>query len=228
MREQLLSFIAGASAAILGGVIGGFVQGWAWYRFELKRAAREKKNRWTEIALEWAAKGRQESLRHVNLEGADLRAVDLGPGKKTDKGADLSYANLRDAYLKEAILKCADLRGADLRGAKLRGANLEDAVLNSADLRGADLRKVKLQGATLKDTKHSKDTIWPKRFPLPEEMGKVDESWGGRLMNEQEWRRVLYVVTMILAVTLAVLVVSIPVAIVLGWAVRLLLCAFGA
>ncbi len=67
MGEQLIGVIIGASAAIIGGVIGGIVRGWAWYRFELKRAAREEKKRWAEIALEWAARGRLESLRRASM-----------------------------------------------------------------------------------------------------------------------------------------------------------------
>lgn len=78
---DLLSVLIGATAAIVGGIIGGWVQGWAWYRFELKRAAAEKRERWTEIALEWATTGRRDSLRRADLQGADLRGVDLGPGK---------------------------------------------------------------------------------------------------------------------------------------------------
>ncbi len=62
-----------------------------------------------------------------NLEGADLRAVDLTGAYL--KGADLSYANLAGANLASA-----NLRGADLSYANLAGANL-----GNADLWGADL-----------------------------------------------------------------------------------------
>ena len=175
MSEQLIGVIIGASAAIIGGVIGGFVQGWAWYRFEIKRAARQEKKRWIKIALEWAETRPFGSLRRADLEGADLRGVDLGRDKRTGKCADLSYANLRAAYLKEANLNSADLRGADLREARLRGANLEWAVLNSADLRGANLKGViKLDTAKLRRTKYNNDTIWPEGFSPPPEAVKVE------------------------------------------------------
>lgn len=222
MNEQLLSFIAGASAAIVGGIIGGFVQGWAWYGFDLKRVAREETNRWTQKARNWAINGRNAKLQCADLEGAYLQGVDLEPEEGGNKGADLSYANLRGAYLKEAKLKCVDLRGAHLDGAKLRGANLEGANLNSADLRGADLKEVvNLKTTKRKGTKYSNDTIWPKEFKTSIEMCLVDERWWRRSMNEQDWGRVVRRVTNVLALALA----AIPGA--LALAVRVFLWAAG-
>jgi len=74
---DLFAVLIGAAAAIVGGIIGGWVQGLAWYRFELKRAADERRRRSTEIALEWATSGRPDSLRRADLQGADLREIDL-------------------------------------------------------------------------------------------------------------------------------------------------------
>jgi len=183
MSEQLLGIIIGAGAAILGGVIGGFVQGVAWYRFELRRAAREEKKRWIEIALEWAAKGRRESLLRVDLEGADLRGIDLTPGEGQERGADLSYANLSGVNLCYAQLAKANLSGADLREANLGLATLTGAILSGADLRGALLGYARLDGAILGTDdlkldnlgrifpgyiKYDDSTVWPDDFTPPQ------------------------------------------------------------
>ena len=54
------------------------------------------------------------------------------------RGANLTYANLRDADLRDANLADAYLRDADLRDADLEGAYLRDA-----NLRGANFNKIK-------------------------------------------------------------------------------------
>ncbi len=89
MDLDLFSITLGAAAAIAGGIIGGLVQGWSWYYFERKRAVAEKRERWVETALEWATRGRQDSLRRADLEGADLRGADLGAIREDGRGADL-------------------------------------------------------------------------------------------------------------------------------------------
>ena len=59
-------------------------------------------------------------------------------GRRADlSGANLRYADLRDAYLGGANLSGADLRDADLGGAYLGGADLRCANLSGADLRCA-------------------------------------------------------------------------------------------
>jgi uncharacterized protein YjbI with pentapeptide repeats len=73
----------------------------------------------------------------LNLEGADLRSLDLCE-------ANLSYVHLGWADLRET-----QLRGADLQGADLTNANLSEANLSEANLSGANLFKIKLHKANL-------------------------------------------------------------------------------
>ena len=158
MDLDLFSVLVGA-AAIEGGIIGGWVQGWAWYHYEQKRAAAEKRERWREIALEWADTGRKKSLRRADLRGADLRGVDLGPGEGGENEADLSFADLSKADLRGAMLTKADLTGANLQGAKLWGAKLQEARLSDANFQGA---------------KCNNATKWPDGFTPPPEAVNVD------------------------------------------------------
>jgi uncharacterized protein YjbI with pentapeptide repeats len=114
----------------------------------------------------------------IDLPGADLRGVNLRPGRATRgegparptvvpqpvvldganlagatlSGACLAGARLRRANLDGALLVGADLRGADLTGASLRGANLSGALLRRADLSWADLRGASLLTADLSQT----------------------------------------------------------------------------
>jgi len=86
----------------------------------------------------------EDGGERANLSDADLR------------GANLSWANLREANLSEADLRganlsWANLRGADLREADLREANLRGANLSWANLRGADLREADLREADLSE-----------------------------------------------------------------------------
>ena len=88
-----------------------------------------------------------DCLHGANLRFADLRDANL-------RGADLSYANLSHANLWSANLRSVDLSYANLSDANLWSvdlsyANLSDANLNRADLNGADLRGVNLSGADL-------------------------------------------------------------------------------
>jgi len=73
----------------------------------------------------------------ANLEGANLRAVDL------------HEVDLRGAFLEGANLEGANLHEADLRGAYLEGAYLEGAILAEANLREADLYMANLLRASL-------------------------------------------------------------------------------
>jgi uncharacterized protein YjbI with pentapeptide repeats len=141
--------IIGAIVAIVGGIIGGWIQGWAWYHYEQKRATAEKRERWIQITRDWAATGRKESLSEADLRGAKLGEVDLGPGKERDDGADLSYADMREANLYRGILERARLKYANLQGATLLWANLSEADLWCAKLQRAELAYVDLRGAQL-------------------------------------------------------------------------------
>jgi hypothetical protein len=183
----IVGSVLGAVAAIVGGIIGGIVTARVSYHYELKRAVDEKRKRWTKIVLEWAANGRKEYFRHIDLHGADLRGVNLGPAEENGngKGADLSYGGLRGADLNRANLSRADLRLADLsdanlhngdlRGADLRGALLVETYLNGSDLRGADLTKANLAKANLAGAKYNADTKWPEGFTPPHDAIEVDE-----------------------------------------------------
>lgn len=156
----LLGAVLGGGCAILGGVVGGWVQGRTWYHYDRKRMVEEDRKRWERTALEWAAKGRVDTLRRANLAGARLDTVDLSRGfghlvghevSADLLGSDLRGANLRNADLRGAILVGVDVAGADLRGAKLQGANLTLARnLDQAQWLGAE------EGSHVAD-----ETIWP-------------------------------------------------------------------
>jgi hypothetical protein len=154
------SFI-GAGAAILGGVIGGMVsgvfQGWAWYHFDRRRAEDEDRKRWVRVALEWQARYGVDSLRFADLRGAYLSQVDLGPVSPPSPavanglmfGSRPRHADLRQSRLSGADLSDANLTGADLSGADLRTADLSNSVLFGADLSGADIAGTSFEGADL-------------------------------------------------------------------------------
>ena len=109
----------------------------------------EIKNRFTGKAICTGEGIRDTVFKNLsNLCGADLSYANLRDANLND--ADLRYANLRGANLRGANLRDANLRGADLRGANLRDANLRGANLRCADLRGADLRGADLNDANLR------------------------------------------------------------------------------
>jgi hypothetical protein len=101
-------------------------------------------------AREWAERGRKGSFCYADFNGADLGGVNLGPADENGRGADLSYATLRDADLSMAILKRANLRETDLQGACMEFANLSGACLKNANLQGANLEGANLQEADLR------------------------------------------------------------------------------
>lgn len=72
LQAAAIGAIVGGVLGILGAILGGVIGGWVTYRYELKRAAKEKREKWIELALEWASNGRKDSLRRTNLRGADL------------------------------------------------------------------------------------------------------------------------------------------------------------
>lgn len=119
--------------------------------------------------LERALAG-DKNLSATNLEGADLRGLDLSAAiiqtsnlKNADlqnanlRGVDLSLsnlsgANLRNADLRDAVFAMTKLIGADLRGVDLRGASLVmDVNLSGAKLQGAQLQGARLSGAKLSE-----------------------------------------------------------------------------
>jgi hypothetical protein len=83
------------------------------------------------------------SLRHSDLQGANLRKADL-------RGADLADANLQGADLYGAHLSRANLLRANMEGADLYEANLLWANLQRANLRETNLRRASLEGAFLR------------------------------------------------------------------------------
>jgi len=109
-------------------------------------------------------------LSHVNVEGKDLRYVNLkhavARGLQAGRadlrgadftacnleGADLSRAALNNAVMISCILLGANLSRADLRQANLEGSDLTGADLRFADLRGANLNNCILIGANLGNT----------------------------------------------------------------------------
>jgi len=86
--------------------------------------------------------------RRCNLQGVDLRGVNLLQlGRPAEEGV-LPLADLEGANLSQANLNGAFLRGASFEGANLSGARLS-ALLNQANLSGADLSGANLSGAQL-------------------------------------------------------------------------------
>jgi uncharacterized protein YjbI with pentapeptide repeats len=104
----------------------------------------------------------QNDFRGANLNGADLRGVDLHRAYLSE--ADLTGAVLRGADLTGADLNGVDLSEADLTGAVLRGADLTGAVFYRANLTGADLTGADLNGIYIREAKLTN----AKRGPLPE------------------------------------------------------------
>ena len=92
-------------------------------------------------------------LRGANLSFASLRDVNLSFAdlhSASLRDANLSFADLHDASLWDTDLSFAFLRGADLSFADLRGASLRSASLRGADLSFAFLRGADLRGASLR------------------------------------------------------------------------------
>ena len=106
-------------------------------------------------------------LQRVNLRNANLMFAHLGPWKMT--GAQLQWANCRQALLEYADLSGAEMSDADFSGvrarkckfrgatmpakmvdADLKGADFTDAQFRNTDLTGADLRAANLTGAELR------------------------------------------------------------------------------
>ncbi len=87
-------------------------------------------------------------LSHRDLEGKYLDTL-YRLGLFTPLGADLSYANLKDADLEGLSLVNADFTGAILVGTNLSNANLARATLNTVISSLTDLKNVNLTGADL-------------------------------------------------------------------------------
>jgi len=94
MSGDVFWLLVGAAIGAAGAIVGGFVQGLASDWFERRRAVVEERKHWIQVALHWDVNGRKDNLRHVDLQGADLREVDLGARKDGYEGADLSYSDL--------------------------------------------------------------------------------------------------------------------------------------
>lgn len=129
----------GGLFAILGGIVGGWMQGLAWYHYESKRARGERRQKWIKVAQEWASNGHKESLRRADLIEADLRGVKLGSQHNSEMGADLSYGCLDGANLEGAHLYRTDFEGASLEKARLVRSRLSGAHLWFANLADANL-----------------------------------------------------------------------------------------
>jgi uncharacterized protein YjbI with pentapeptide repeats len=111
----------------------------------------------------------------INLEGADLRGVDLVKASLSPSDGygvllegDLRGARFEHAVLNQTYFESADLRGAsfndasvqssslyatDLRGASFAGAQVYSSFLDSADLRGASFKEADVRETILGGTK---------------------------------------------------------------------------
>jgi hypothetical protein len=101
--------------------------------------------------------GELADLRGADLSWANLREANLSGANlswanlfnSNLSGANLSGANLSGANLSWANLFNSNLSGANLSGANLSGANLSEADLSWANLSGANLSGADLSGAKL-------------------------------------------------------------------------------
>lgn len=201
----LLGACIGGTTAILGGIIGGWVQGRAWYHFEQKRLAAERKGEWKERALHWEASGGGYSLRNADLENVSLVEIRLQKAdlieanlyKAQLQGANFFEAKLRRANLSEANLSGANLKWADLRWANLKRTNLQECILVGAKLNEANLKwgnlseaqlfEAKLAGATLRNANLSGATLAKADLSKADLSGAnlSDISWG-KTRNDAE------------------------------------------
>jgi uncharacterized protein YjbI with pentapeptide repeats len=93
-----------------------------------------------------------QSLRDVDLTGADLRGLDLSGVDLSGaffEGANLTGVVARGANLADAVLARADLTDADLEGANLVAANLGGATIRRTRLAGCDMSRAVLSEARL-------------------------------------------------------------------------------
>ncbi|HVB22309.1 MAG TPA: pentapeptide repeat-containing protein [Ktedonobacteraceae bacterium] len=106
---------------------------------------------------DWWMYKRWQPRPHLNLQGADLRRVDLSglPLESADfrearlEGAIIAEANLNLAVFCDAHLERATFREASLQGANFSGAHLERTSLECANLDGAMLGLAYLEEAYL-------------------------------------------------------------------------------
>ena len=68
----------------------------------------------------------------VNLRGADMRWADM-------REANMIGANMRGADMSWADMRGADMREANMIGADMRWADMREANMIEADMRGADM-----------------------------------------------------------------------------------------
>ena len=145
LRLVIIGGVIGIVGALLGAGMGAIIDFWLGE----KRDQRLKRLQNRTTALEWAATGRTKNLRHIDLQGQDLRGADFCNGPDQDRGADLSYSDLRQVDLSNAQLVNTDLRGADMRGAILANTNLSGAILVHTNLSMTNLGEAVIDEANL-------------------------------------------------------------------------------
>jgi serine/threonine protein kinase, bacterial len=172
LRLVIIGGVIGIVGALLGAGVGAIIEYWLG---EIRDKHSKRQQNLT-TALEWATTGRKKNLRHIDLQGMDLRGVDFSSGPDQERGADLSYSNLRDANLSNAQMINSDLRGADMRGAiltntnftgaylietKLGTTNLCEAIIDDANMFGANLLKANITVEKLKRAETFDKAILP-------------------------------------------------------------------
>jgi uncharacterized protein YjbI with pentapeptide repeats len=135
MDRELILVLIGAGAAIIGGVIGGWIQGRAWFHYERKRANLESTERWARLALDWSKSGRNQSFRGADLHGSNLTGVDLSEDE-SGIGVDMSWANLEEARFSGSVL-----HGAKLSFTRVFHTDFAWAEMTKADLTRANVIK---------------------------------------------------------------------------------------
>lgn len=105
--------------------------------------------------------GEQAHLEHKNLEGQNLRNLQLPYAnllgvlcKNQDlSGANLSYCLLTDSVFDNTNFEGANLDGADFSRSSLRNCNFRKAILKKVDFENCDLSGSDFTGASLEGSR---------------------------------------------------------------------------
>ena len=137
----------------LANVTGTYAQAECDGPFKGKKPTKEELAEILKLHGEWSRDRYPEGDdRRINLCGANLRWADF-------RNANLVHANLSQTDLREANLSGASVTNANLSGANLNSADLSQAVLRITKLFDANLSLAKLIEADLSDAQLSRANL---------------------------------------------------------------------